>query len=453
MKMMIWFKYLVALTPGLIFLFAPSDVRATEFYIEAEEPLDPMTLAPDVQKQLGELASGRTFVSLGAAIESGEPAAGDIITLEPGYHRAITIQDFRPEGDIIIRGIAGYTVADSINITSSTNIVVEHMTVYPRNGAKKPTDSVVGIYGASRNIVLRELEIQSRRDASSYTDWSIEDWKRSQVNGIMVRSGSRIEILNNRITGVYHGINTYGEHVLIRSNTIAGHSGDGMRVLGNDTEVRNNTVQDCVIIDGNHPDKIQMWSRGPDGKPGGGILRNIIISGNEFYEWRSPQRSKLPCGTQGVNIFDGRIDGFQITNNVLAVSAYHGISLSGASNGVVANNTVVQPTGQRLNYPWIRMDWGKKGEESHDIVVANNVVGKVVLRGRALTSTKNVEYSGPLDFMSVADQDFRPARRAAHRLADAADPAYAPSVDVRGVPRDGDAGPDIGAFELTGAER
>ena len=182
-------------------------------------------------------------------------------------------------------------------------------------------------------------------------------------------------------------------------------------------------------------------------------MKNVVIDANEFYEWRSPKRSGIECVSQGIAIFDGRLDGFQVTNNLVAVSSYHGISLSGATNGIVANNTVVNPGGVRLGYPRIMIDSGKKGEPSQNVVVANNLAGQIILQGAAIKDVGNAIYGGPREFVAVETQDFRPARAGIAMLVDGADPAYAPKTDLRGVSRSADKGPDIGAFELTPAER
>lgn len=436
---------------GALSFAAAGSALARDFFVAPVEPLTGTRLTDEARAVLAGVVKEDEFPTVEAALASGRLRAGDRLIMEPGHHGVLAISGRTPDGGIRIEGAGGLVHAEALNIANMANVTVAGITVFPRNGAVQ--GALVMITGDIRNLVVEDLDIRSTEDAAGYADWSVADWQRHQVDGVLLRSGTNVTLSRNRITGVYHGINSYALNARIVGNLIRGHSADGMRLLGDNTEASGNIIEDCVVIDGNHPDQIQMWSADDSGKPGFGVLRNLIISGNELYEWRSLKRSRIECASQGIVMFDGRIDGFRVTNNLVAVNAYHGITLAGVTNGVIANNTVVNTQGMRRGHPWIMVGPGKKGEQSADVVIANNLAGRIDGNGVRVVAVRNAAYGGPREFVAVQTQDFRPAGSGITMLADDADRTHAPPVDLRGVPRDGDKGPDIGAFELTPAER
>ena len=61
-------------------------------------------------------------------------------------------------------------------------------------------------------------------------------------------------------------------------------------------------------------------------------------------EWRGRDAPDLACSLQGIGLFDGMYEGLNIRNNLVVVSAYHGINAGGALDSVVVNNTIINRT-------------------------------------------------------------------------------------------------------------
>jgi parallel beta-helix repeat protein len=293
------------------------------------------------------------------------------------------------------------------------------------------------------DITFENLDVRSSSDASGYPGWALVDWQKRPFTGFMTR-GPRIQIINNDITGIGFGIQALGDNTIISNNRISGFSADGMRALGQNTIVRSNTVKDCVRIDGNHPDGFQSWQRSSP-------VSGLVLDGNTILEWSHAKVNPLRCRLQGIGLFDGFYDNLTIQNNVVSVSAYHGISVYGARNAKIVNNTVVSVSGNPARFPWLAVFPHKNKTPSTDVMVANNLamaftgtsspVSRVLSVGNSV-----ITYPASL-FRNVVKFDYVP--KAASGFIDTGDMRYAPKKDILGTTRPSGKGPDRGAFEVS----
>ncbi|MFZ1725427.1 MAG: right-handed parallel beta-helix repeat-containing protein [Albidovulum sp.] len=298
------------------------------------------------------------------------------------------------------------------------------------------------------DIVFTNLDVRGEATAGNYMSWPLTMWRANKRSGFQV-DGNQISVVGNRLTGVQMGILTLGNNALVEKNIIDGFSGDGMRALGDNSIVRGNKIQNCFKIDANHDDGFQSFSRSAAGKSGQGVVMNLTLEDNKIFEWASSTTNPLRCKLQGIGMFDGMYDGVTIRNNVISVSAYHGISIAGALNTVITNNTVINASGVAANYPWIKINAHKNGTPPKNVLVANNLVSSM----KVFNNTNNnvVEVSNMVvknasaEFTSLATQDFtlKPTAKAAN----SASPNYAPPFDIMGVARPRGSAPDMGAYE------
>jgi parallel beta-helix repeat protein len=80
---------------------------------------------------------------------------------------------------------------------------------------------------------------------------------------------------------------------------------------------------------------------------------------------------------QGIIQTDGHSDNIIVENNLVVSDHYHGITLPGAVNCRVQNNTVMK-TPTSVNpatdaHPWIRFSKDKQGNYAHDCIMRNNI--------------------------------------------------------------------------------
>jgi parallel beta-helix repeat protein len=301
-----------------------------------------------------------------------------------------------------------------VHLRSSSHWALKGLYVSPEFGTGKKPRALIdleshGWRGPIHDILVEGCVLQSAEDTSR---WSEAQWNELSCSGIEA-DGTRMTIRNNRLKNINFGISVSASHSLIEHNTVENFAGDGLRGLGDHCVFQYNLVKNCYDVNANHDDGFQSWTRGPKGV-GSGEVAGIVLRGNTIINFEDPQQPHR--GTlQGIGCFDGMFVDWIIENNVVIVDHYHGITLGGARNCRIVNNTVIDPNDNRPGPAAIRIGKHKNGTPSSGCTVRNN-----------LTSALHVQ-SGQVD-------------------AGAAD--LAPKADMAGTSRPEGRGVDIGAYEL-----
>ncbi|PPB79664.1 parallel beta helix pectate lyase-like protein [Albidovulum inexpectatum] len=408
----------------------------------APTPVAPSGSAPTA-------VTGKTWPSVGNLLASGQVKGGDRIFLLDGYHGPITIKGYKFASPVVIAPMAGAVAhVDSITVRDSSNIVFQGLKVWATS-VNAGTGALIRSYPDTSNLAFIDLDVRAVPDSGNYLQWTQSEWLANQRNGLYI-DGNTMTIARNRVTGIYHGIQSLADNALVEDNIVDGFSGDGLRANGDDTIVRGNKVQNCFQINGNHADGFQSFSIGANGKPGTGTVRNMTIENNKIVEWVASRSNPLRCKLQGLSMFDGMYDGFTIRNNLIVSRAYHGITMNGALNSMIVNNTVVNIDGTSDNWPWIRLSPHKNGTPSQNVTVANNLVNgnKVSTNAqRGIVETNNVIVRNHASqFVDFKGLDFGLSNPQAAGV-DAGDPQYAPPKDITGASRPLGKAPDAGAYE------
>ena len=383
------------------------------------------------------------FASIDAAFTSGKVKGGDTLLLKDGAYGGVEIKA-NAAFDVPVTIMSQNAKAaqfDYILLAGNTrNLTLRNLSVWPRD----PTTGLIFLvwsYETTSDIVIDGFDIRSDERAGDYMQWDAVKWNARKYSGILLL-GNRNKITRNRLTGIYHGINSAGSDSQVIGNIVKGFNGDGMRA-GSNALVQNNRVSDCVLTDGNHDDGFQAI--GDVTVP----LKNLVLDSNVIIDWTGAPDHPLRCPLQGIGLFDGFYDNLTITNNLVVVSFYHGISVYGARGAKITNNTVVHSRGQTLTYPYILVTAHKNGTASIDVLIANNVA--MSIQGSAST-TDRVEFRNnsvigtpSLVFQNPAAFDYRP--KATSGYIDSADATVAPPKDVVGQNRPGGVLPDRGAYE------
>ena len=370
--------------------------------------------------------------------------AGDTILLMDGPHYGLKVDDLAFATPVTIRSLNAKKARLSwILLQGDTrNLVFQNLSVWPADPSNASTRKLIETGYDATDIVFDGLDVRSGSDAASYPGWTKAQWEGRSFNGFYAR-GARTTIKNSTFTGIGPGVQTVGADSRILNNTVAGFSNDGMRVFGNGSIVRGNKVTDCVRIDGNHPDALQSWS--VDGKPVDGLL----IENNTFLEWSNAKINPYRCQLQGVGFFDGFYDNLVIRNNVLSLTAYHGISVYGGRNVSIVNNTVVNAKGAPAGYPWIAVFSHKNGTPSRNVVTANNLAMKFSSTAATVNTTtaNNSVIIYPAKVLTdVAKFNYRP--KADSGFIDTGNAVVAPKGDILNNLRPSGKGPDRGAYEV-----
>lgn len=390
----------------------------------------------------------KPFPSLSAAFKSGKVDGGETLLLMDGKYGPITLYNLAMATPVIIRSQNGQKAHfDSISVTgTSKNLVLQNLSVWPSTPDLKPTQLVIAASTTSYITVEGSL-LLSNPDAPNYLKWDATAWNTKQVHGLRINGDNSIA-RNNKLVAVNMGITTMGNNVLIEKNVVDGFNGDGMRGFGANDVFRGNLVKNCVATDTNHDDGFQTFVTSTLNPTG------LVLDGNTILEWAAtPKDHPLRCRLQGIGLFDGMYKDLTIINNVVSTTQYHGISIYGVDKALIANNTVVNASGNPAKSPYILVTATKAGIPSTNVLVANNVAMSMLgtpSAERNVVYKNNSVLTSPVKMLTdVLAFDYRP--KADSGFIDTGDLASAPKFDVLGVARPKGAGADRGAYEGAGS--
>ncbi len=427
----------IAVVMGLCLLFG-TPLSAAVWYVD-----------PDVQGN-GDGTMDAPWGTVAQAFQSGKLTGGDEVVLLPGSHGHIKIWNHRFETPVVLKASPlGLVRVDWIEFENSSRIVVDGLSVWP-SGPTSTRPSLIWIASGASQIVLRNLEIRSREDAREYASWSVDEWIERRVIGVRI-NGSKTRLEDSRLLGLSFAVLTTGEDVVIRNNLIQGFSADGVQSTGNGTQVIGNFIADCVKIGGNHDDGIQAYSVSDAGVPSEGILRDVVIERNKVLETLGFIPEPMRCQLQGIGLFGGIYTNLLISNNVVSVSAWHGIAVYGAQNSAIVHNTVVHSIAPNDRAPWIGVFDASETRVSLDLEVSNNIAPLI----QSSSPTAPIDpRAGNITLVRADAELLAPAvgefaLKPGSNLVDRGVVTRAtPQTDLAGRPRVQGAAPDPGAYEL-----
>lgn len=315
-------------------------------------------------------------------IVSGRLLPGDRVWLEEGDHGELAIfgQVFDPP--LHIEGLPGAQL-NRINVCDTTGVTIEGVLVRAYENStlqqllgqlrkNKPRDVPLVDIRGSQQISLVSLDVAT---VESTEDWTKQDWINRAQTGINAY-GRGISVIDSTVKNVWHGLIVSADGARVQNNTISYFSGDGMRGLGNNSQYTGNHIHTCVDVDGNHDDGFQAWTRGPDRRPGKGIISNVRVEKNQIENGSH----KFSCRLQGIGLFDGIYENWVIADNVIVTDHWHGITVMGARNVEVTRNIVVDAREGKPGPPWISITAHKDGRVPENSVVHGNITQRDLSR-------------------------------------------------------------------------
>lgn len=310
-----------------------------------------------------------TARSLDTLLLSGSVQPGDRILLKAGKYGDLAIRQRRNDRLVTIAAYPEHeAVFSSILIEDSSNWAFSEITIEPLPGTKNK-GPLFQVSGESRSIVLKDSRV---RAAPSVEKWTRQDWLNNARTGVRVE-GRGIKIERVEIENVRHGIESLAHVSRFIGNTINRFSGDGIRGLGDGAVYAENTIKNCYDIDDNHDDGFQSWSLDANNNPGGGVVRNGVLSGNFIIGYEDPGQP-YKCRLQGIGMFDGFFENWIIEGNIVLVDNWHGITVMGGRNVRITNNVVVDQNTNELGPPWISITSHKDGRSSEGSDVSRNLI-------------------------------------------------------------------------------
>jgi len=369
--------------------------------------------------------------------------AGDVIWLYSGLHGEINLSNYINTDYITIK-----------NVTNE-NPIIKRITL---QGAKKwqldgldvssePYNTYINdklVYFVTHNFFgpVSDIEIKNCNIYSSVSPWTVaQDWVNKASDGIILREVDNVFIINNTLTNVKFGVSLWGNNIQTIDNTITNFSADAMRLLGSNNLIEHNIIKNCYDVDDNHDDAIQAFTTGGLTIDNNSIKRNIILN---YEDPNQPLLGPL----QGIACFDGPLNNWLVENNLVVVNHWHGISLYGAVNCTITNNTVLDPTPNNGTGPsWIKIE-DDGSYIASDCTVKNNIINTLSVTSNTAIGNNTLlstftDYS--TNFVDYTNYDFH--LLATSSSVDNADANFAPNKDLDNIDRPQGNGYDIGCYE------
>ncbi len=349
--------------------------------------------------------------SFDESIARGGISGGDRIILLPGYHGPLIVRGLNFSKPVEIRAYTqGTARVRMIKISKSKNLTVAGLSVWHSKG-DEAAPRLVETGPASSNITFTGLDVRGHAYPDEFQNWSKAEWLRLIKSSGFRLAGPQNTVADSSVRATTMAITTLGKDARVINNRIQGFRADAMRGLGSGSVFRGNVISDCVKVDGNHDDGFQSWSL-KDGQGNPIPVVGMLIEDNVIVEWAGRENHPLRCTLQGISVFDGLQKNLTVRNNLVSVSAYHGISVYGGDGITVANNTVVNALGHAGERPWIGFFEIKNTKTpASNVKLINNIAPRFVNRTRnkrLVRAGGNIEMHSPLrGFVDVVGGDFR----------------------------------------------
>lgn len=310
-------------------------------------------------------------------------SAGDTIILKSGYHGSPVVSGINNNFVSILAESGAKPTMKNLLFINAKYWDISGFDISPQyaNPAEyKFNMDIVGIKESASYIKVRNCNIFTVADISN---WSQIDWETKSETGINCNAPYCM-LDNNHIYNVSMGIQIAqkGTYTIASNNLVENICDDGTRGLANYCKFEYNTVQNMYVANNNHDDLFQSWSGGTAEKPvvGSDTVVGIEIRGNKFI---AHTNAKQPLMTypQGIGCFDGFAKDWIIENNLISVEDYHGITLLGAINCKIMNNTIVQNpyTLDVIRIPAITISKHKTRGFSKGNLIRNNLTPKLTI--------------------------------------------------------------------------
>ena len=378
--------------------------------------------------------------------------SGDTLFLRTGNHGSPTIQGMNAD-TVTIRPEPGHQpTIKNLSVRAASHWVLQDLTISPETARLYDQATLVDIGADASNITVKGCRLYSVRDSSR---WSKADWLSKACHGVRVEGSGNI-LIGNSLLNVSFGITCEGECNLVERNVIANFCRDGLRGQGDHNAFLHNVVKNSYNVQNKGQCGFKSLSYGPEGL-GSGVVRGIVLRGNTILNTTDPDQP-FKGNLQGIGCFRGFYEDWIVENNVVIVNHWHGITLRGAHNCSIVNNTVINQGTTPPGPPWIKIENHPGGESSTGNVIRNNLAPAYASdAGIGQRDHNVVVHVVGYDACFADHRTFDLSLRANSLAIDAGTDEGAPREDLLGTARpfDGDASGvaewDAGAYEFTHA--
>ncbi len=337
----------------------------------------------------GDGSAAKPWKTLETVIKDGKLATlkgGDTLELASGYHGTITFSGENESMVTIKAGKGQRPEISRLTIPSGKNWTVKGLVISPTFGKEPYKGEIVSFAdkGESSKITIEDCYVFSAEDSSK---WDAQEWMSCNSGINMGREGKDLTLRNCYVKNTRFAIVLCAFDSLCEGNVVSDYSADGIRATRDGLTVQYNVIKNVYVSDAdgdkNHDDGIQVFLF----NKGTGLVKNMKFIGNLIIAHEDPNQ-KWRNGMQGLGFFDGPLENFVVTDNVIRVDTFHGISLYNALNARVENNVVwTLPTDKTK--AWLMFGTKSKAEKGGNNVAKNNYANSFNFKADKPTEENN----------------------------------------------------------------
>ena len=274
-------------------------------------------------------------------------SAGDVIYLMDGNHGSAHIKSSNTDY-VTITAYSGHNpILTKIQFSADNKYWKVDSLRFEAYGLNAKASGIINTYAGCENITVSNCYFTSIEDAvvfdySNGTTATI--WKEQTSSGINI-IGDNAEVINCEFYNVHFGMRFSGNNITVKDNKIINFYADGIQISKgcNNTTVTGNIIKNAYVVDEQHDDGIQFWN-----DQNGGEVQNVVISNNIVINFSDSIPVKVAEyglasePMQAIILTDGWANNWVVENNLVVNSHVHGISIYGANDCRIQNNTVIK---------------------------------------------------------------------------------------------------------------
>lgn len=296
--------------------------------------------------------------------------ANDVLYLRSGNHGAPVINKLQSGTTYILAEKGATPMFEKLNFYLAKNWVLSGIKISPEANSTTAKGNYLRIQPTSFQITIENCEIYGTSDVMNWT--TNQHWYDNAGDGVLINGTDNI-FRNNYIYNIYFGITVDNVRNIVSHNLFDNYGADCIRGIASDCQFLYNRIQNALVDDyatGNHDDGFQSWTFGAP-------VKNMVLKGNQIFSHTDPSLPLKTSVLQGMVNFDGFSENWVVEDNLILTDHPHGLTLLGARNCKVSNNTVIANPLQLFSYgnpPWIRIGPHKNGTKSTGNLNRNNLM-------------------------------------------------------------------------------
>jgi hypothetical protein len=273
--------------------------------------------------------------------------SGDVINLRTGFHGAPTIKGINSSNVVIQPEPGNVPTLSRLKTLGASNWSISGLTISPELASPAATGgNVVELDATSNHIALDSCLIYSANNPASFSQ---TQWE-GMATGIS--TAAPYSLINNcHIKNVNNGAIIDGSNSSFTHNLVENIAGNGLQTAGDNSKFEYNVVKNFYVKNANQDNMFASASHAVGGGvAGSGTVKGVELRGNQFIAMTTPilyptmmqDANGVKVQPRGIACFDGFYENWVIENNLVVAEDANSISLYGAVNCKVLNNTIVE---------------------------------------------------------------------------------------------------------------